>query len=393
MKKWIISSILILGFLTSCAPSEEDLFLQKTAGAVENPADQVEDQQVEALEKSTEEETQAVESEPEALSTPAEPEINPLTGLWVEDSSILNRRPILVKVENLPRTNRPQYGLSRADLVYEYHTEEGTTRFAALYYGQNSEKIGPIRSGRMFDVELIRMFKAVFVFGSAYQTVLEEYGRYDFGNRLVVEGPNTEPALFRYEPSGKNILMLNSNLLKDVYDLYKIENTRQDLSGLVFSETLPEGGVKTGQVYVRFSSAIYNRWDYDAASGRYQRFCDVENAYSVSEESYEPLIDSLSGEQIAVDNLVVLLAKNYVVASNIYNVDLQGQGRAFLFRDGSMYDVFWVRENSKDVLRLITEDGQEVSMKPGQTWYEVLSDPADVSKAGDSWRFTFYMPE
>ena len=393
MKKIILTLLLILATLSSCGPAENDLFLQGTDFPKEASTSQPNEEGAEAvIQPLIENETPVISDSQEPVIT-TQSEINPLTGLWVEDSSILNRRPILVKVENLPRTNRPQYGLSRADLVYEYHTEEGTTRFAALYYGQNSEKIGPIRSGRMFDVELIRMFKAVFVFGSAYQTVLEEYGRYDFGNRLIVEGPNTEPALFRYEPSGKNILMLNSNLLKDVYDLYKIENTRQDLSGMVFSETLPEGGVKTGEVYVRFSSAIYNRWDYDAASGRYQRFCDVENAYSVSEESYEPLIDNLSGEQIAVDNLVVLLAKNYVVASNIYNVDLQGQGRAFLFRDGLMYDVFWKRENPEDVLRLVTEDGQEVGMKPGQTWYEVLSDPADVSKAGDAWRFTFYIPE
>ena len=393
MKKMILLLLSLLILFSSCAPAEEDLFSQATALPQEALAYQNAEEQSEAAQMSPQETSEPAASEQQEPEITAEPEINPLTGLLIEDSSILNRRPILIKVENLPRSNRPQYGLGRADLVYEYHTEEGTTRFAALYYGQNSEKIGPIRSGRMFDVELIRMFKAVFVFGSAYQTVLEEYGRYDFGYRLIVEGPNTEPALFRYEPSGKNILMLNSYLLSDVYGLYEIDDTRQDLSGLIFSETQPEGGVDAERVYVRFSSAIYNRWDYDAASKKYLRFCDVENAYSVSEEEYEPLTDSLSGEQIGADNLVVLLAKNFVVAPNIYNIDLQGQGRAFLFREGSVFDVLWVRENPEDVLRLVTADGQDVSMKPGQTWYEVLSDPGDVSKDGDSWRFTFYMPE
>ncbi len=40
--------------------------------------------------------------------------VDPLTGLQVEDPAILNRRPILIKVQNLPRSGRPQFGLSKA---------------------------------------------------------------------------------------------------------------------------------------------------------------------------------------------------------------------------------------------------------------------------------------
>ncbi|HOG80006.1 MAG TPA: hypothetical protein PK454_09660, partial [Anaerolineaceae bacterium] len=42
-------------------------------------------------------------------------EINPLTGLAPQDPNLLNRRPIIIKVQNLPRYDRPQYGLSLAD--------------------------------------------------------------------------------------------------------------------------------------------------------------------------------------------------------------------------------------------------------------------------------------
>ena len=67
-------------------------------------------------------------------------DINPLTGLST-DPTFLDRRPILVKVSNLPRDVRPQSGLSRADIVYEYYTEEGTTRFIAIYYSQDAEQV------------------------------------------------------------------------------------------------------------------------------------------------------------------------------------------------------------------------------------------------------------
>ena len=49
--------------------------------------------------------------------------VNPLTGLQVADPTLLNRRPVLVKVSNLPRYVRPQWGLSLADIVFEYYID------------------------------------------------------------------------------------------------------------------------------------------------------------------------------------------------------------------------------------------------------------------------------
>jgi len=46
-------------------------------------------------------------------------DVNPLTGLKVADPSLLNRRPVIIKIQNLPRDSRPQWGLSLADLVYD----------------------------------------------------------------------------------------------------------------------------------------------------------------------------------------------------------------------------------------------------------------------------------
>ncbi len=67
-------------------------------------------------------------------------DINPLTGLSTEPT-LLDRRPMLIKISNLPRDVRPQFGLSWADIVYEYYTEEGTTRFIAIYYSQDAEQV------------------------------------------------------------------------------------------------------------------------------------------------------------------------------------------------------------------------------------------------------------
>ncbi len=95
------------------------------------------------------------------------PNIDPLTGLQVANPDILKRRPVMVKVSNFPRTGRPHAGLSAADMVFEYYIGEYENRFVAVYYGQDSEKIGPLRSGRLVDAPLTLDYGGILVYGNA----------------------------------------------------------------------------------------------------------------------------------------------------------------------------------------------------------------------------------
>ncbi len=79
---------------------------------------------------------------------------NPLTRLPVSDPDILQRHPVMVKLANWPRDERPQAGLSQADLVFETYIGNQMNQFLALYYGEDSEAVGPVRSGRLVDAQL-----------------------------------------------------------------------------------------------------------------------------------------------------------------------------------------------------------------------------------------------
>ncbi len=98
------------------------------------------------------------------LSSPA---YDPLTGLIPADPSLLDRRPIAIKISNYPRAIRPQYGLNEADVVYEYYIEWLDTRFIGVFYGDNAKQIGPVRSGRYFDEHITRMYHSYYVFNYA----------------------------------------------------------------------------------------------------------------------------------------------------------------------------------------------------------------------------------
>ena len=86
---------------------------------------------------------------------------SPINGTVVEDETVLDRRALVVKIDNHPNA-RPQSGLSEADAVIELMVE-GTTRLAAVFHTGDAEAVGPIRSMRPTDGQLARLFDAPLV--------------------------------------------------------------------------------------------------------------------------------------------------------------------------------------------------------------------------------------
>jgi hypothetical protein len=345
--------------------------------------------------------TPELTSTPEPTSTPAYPPegygptnfpdgIDPLTGLVVANPALLARRPLAIKVSNLPRDIRPQFGLSLADMVFEYYTEEGSTRFIALFYGQDASRVGPIRSARFFDVSVVRGYKAVFAFGYAYIAELQRLYSSEFADRLVVEGPGTP--LTRFDPNGLDSLVVNTADLSAYISQQGVENGRQNLDGMSFNLMPPAAGQPVTQVFVRYSAAIYNRWDFDAATGRYLRFSDTADDLTNGQaEKYAQLSDALTQQPVAFDNLVILYVPHELYAPGIYDILLSGAGQAVAFRDGQAYPLNWQR-NETGVVTLSNPDGTPFAFKPGATWFEVIGSGSTLAKKDQSWRFTHLMP-
>ena len=79
--------------------------------------------------------------------------VAPFTGLPA-DAETLARSALVVKVDNHPRA-RPQTGLDQADIVFDLRAE-GVTRFAAVFHSQVPDPVGPVRSSRTSDFDLLR---------------------------------------------------------------------------------------------------------------------------------------------------------------------------------------------------------------------------------------------
>src|SRR5688500_8360071 len=252
---------------------------------------------------------------PDDLSLPtvtALANLNPLTGLPPSDPLLLERRPLAIKVANYPRYIRPQSGLTLADNIYEYYIEAALTRFIAVFYGNNSEWVGPVRSGRYFDEHIQRMYHAYLVFKFADPRVESHLATTsDVAPFLVVPSIGSCPP-FHLKPDRDievyNNSYFNTLLWEDCVNQNGLENQRQDIRNGFFSETVPSSELRGTKIFTYYSADSYHYWLYNRETKQYIRYQELSGIRDGKEEAYDVLIDSVSGETVHAANIVFLLA-------------------------------------------------------------------------------------
>jgi hypothetical protein len=145
-----------------------------------------------------------------------------------------------------------------------------------------------------------------------------------------------------------------------------------------FSEAAPAGGAPANQAdfpYPRFRV----KWVYDANSGRWLRWMGGQ-----------PHIERTDGQQLTAANVVVLganhvntlilehgtqLQGNPCINCSI-EIQLWGEGPLKILRDGQVYEGKWVRPERHAPFRFVNTAGQEIPLKPGNSWWQVV--PLDM---------------
>jgi len=323
-------------------------------------------------------------------------DFNPLTGLPFDDLTLLNRRPIAVKIQLYPRNGRPPWGVSLADIVYDYYQNDGLTRLNAIFYSNDAEQVGPIRSARIFDEHIMRMYKTIFAFGGADWRVFNQIYDVDLRELMVVEGAWNCPPMCRIDPNAANYLVTNTEELSKYINEKGVENGSQDLKGMYFNTQIPEDGKAGEQVEVRWSISAYVGWRYDPQYGRYEREQDSIEAGDQLSEQYEPFSDRLTEQQITAENIIVIPLNHIDLypQNNFEVIDIKlpvGEtGIAYAFRDGQVYEVYWNRPEVDSVLYLTYADGSDFPFKPGRTWFEIVGKASKITELEDGlWRFEF----
>jgi hypothetical protein len=302
--------------------------------------------------------------------------INSLTGLPFPNDVAMNRRNLIVKISNYPPIVRPQSGVNQADVVYEYETEGGVTRFAAIFRSNNPTHVGSVRSARLVDLELAPMYQALLAYSGTsdpiQQMIISSEWRYQAISPL--RGDNCEEAGFcRFPDEGaafEHTLFVDTNKVWERATSRNI-NTGYPARGFAFGENPDPGGEVANDIFIDWYGQTDARWQYDPATGRYLRWTDGV-----------PHIDKAEQQQLWADNLIIIEAPHndrpdlFEPESKTASLEiaLWDQGRAYLVRDGVFYQGFWRRKSREpgDALQIIYGDNTPIMMKPGRTWVSVV---------------------
>ncbi len=324
-----------------------------------------------------------------AISFPAD--VDPLTGLKIANLALLNRRPVMVKISNYPRTGRPHAGLSAADLVFEYYIGEYENRFLAIYYSQDAGRIGPLRSGRLVDAQLTNQYGGILIYGNADPRV-DKVLVDQLGTRAITFDDAPCPPVCGKETHSIEGVYVDSAAATRFALQTKINNDRPDLRGMVFDPRLPVAQNPGTFLGVMFGPDDRGEWRYDPASGTYLRW--IEDERPGNKFVQIPLVDRNTGKQLSFENVVVLFTHYTELLPTMFemevNANLGGQ-RAVYYRDGEMVEGLWRSNGPDQPLSLINNWNGPMTLKPGKTWLIMVGLSSDLSQKGPGqWELEYH---
>ena len=290
----------------------------------------------------------------------------PLTGLPMDAAG--SQRPVLVvKIDNAPKA-RPQIGLNQADVVFEEGVEGGITRFAALFHSKGSDPVGPVRSARSTDINIVSaLHRPLFAYSGANEVFKEYVSRAP----LVDVGVDKYPDRYHRDDSrpSPNNLFSSTPLLEELAPggsrppppLFPFRNPGEAASG---ADARPVS--QATALWRGASKETVALWEWDATAQGWKR---TQNG--------EPHVDG-AGRQVTPAN-VVLQFVNYrdtglvdSSGTSVPEAEVVGEGDAWVLTGGKLIPAHWSKPSAEEVTRFVDHAGAEVRLAPGRTWVELV---------------------
>jgi hypothetical protein len=287
----------------------------------------------------------------------------PLTGTAL-DGGDPSAPSLAAKIDNHPLA-RPQVGLDRADIVFEELVEGGITRYVAIWHSDVPAEIGPVRSVRPMDPEIVSPFGGILAYSGGQQRFIE--AMLDAPVASAIHGQSDVDDFF-YRSSNAvaphNVIVRAPELIANFADRsapapqFNYATSVEDSTAAVFGDEITS-------MRVTFSSFSSPSWEWSADDGVFYRN-QTNGAADLA----------ISGDQIAADNVIVLEVDIQVI-QDIPTTNLIDSGEGFVATGGKIHDIRWSKESAESPIELSDASGARVLLAPGQTWIELI--PAEGS--------------
>ncbi len=295
---------------------------------------------------------------PTTTTTTAPPPVAPLTGIQGD----FRRPALIVKIDNVSAA-RPQSGLRQADIVIEEPVEGNLTRLAAVFQSTDASVVGPVRSMRTSDLELIPMFgRPLFAASGGNAGVvpqLHQANVVDIGNNVSGQGFRRDPG----RPAPHNLYSSTAELYQKAPETPP--PPKQIFHYLRRGERPGPGARPVHGVALRFGGSEISRFTWDPTAQVWRR-----------SQSGTPHM-AAEGIQIGPQNVVVAeidYDRSGQRGRSVPHAVVAGAGPAIVLTQGQAITGTWVRPTHAHRLKFVAADGRtEIKLTPGQTFIELPS--------------------
>ncbi len=283
-----------------------------------------------------------------------EPTYNSLSGREGVDGPVL-----AVKIDDTVSA-RPQIGIDKADVVYIEQVEGGLTRLAAIYSSEIPTRIGPIRSARISDIDILAQYgKVIFAYSGAQSKMLPVIAAAnlnDYGAQRQSPTIYTRDELRRAPVD----MVLRADLLME-----KVRSDGREIAtskpiGWSFGD-LPSGGIAIKDATISWPAASYEvTWS------------TLESRWLISNNGVANLSDTgvQHGPTTFLIQIVEILPSEYgdkFGGVTPFSKTI-GTGNGYVLRDGQYFPAIWSRVDELSGTQWRTATGEEIPMARGQVW-------------------------
>ncbi|TFC39731.1 DUF3048 domain-containing protein [Cryobacterium sp. TMT2-14] len=290
----------------------------------------------------------------------ADPAVAPLRGTSVPAGSLQN--PALsVKIDN-HEAARPQLSLERADIVFEELVEGGLTRYVAVWHSDVPELVGPVRSIRPMDPDIIAPFGGIAAYSGGQQKFID-----------LMDATDVVSAAFDTDDTGlfarsddreaPHNVILQASALVARNATVPPPNQQFAYSATVQGSSAAVDGAPVAAINSTFSTARWPGWTWDAAGAAYLR----------SQEG-APDLDA-TGAQLRATNVLVLRVAIDGTYGDVPTTTMIGSGEAWVSAGGKSVHAVWSKADQTAPIRLVDDFGVTIRLAAGNTWIELV--PSD----------------
>jgi hypothetical protein len=282
------------------------------------------------------------------------PPENSISGRVGSDGPVL-----VVKIDDTSMAH-PQIGLEDADLVYIEEVEGGSTRLAAVFSSKIPARIGPVRSARISDVELLAQYGRVgFAYSGAQKKMLPVIA---VANVHDLGAQRNSSTIFTTDPTRTPpyAMVLRADLLLELAKTRGLEFAQSKNMGWKFGKA-PQEGVAITSAQVSWPASSYDvRWS------------EQENRWLLDFRK-EPNV-SESGQHLGASTFVIQMVS---ITDSIYKdknggitplSTTVGSGSGYILRNGKSIKATWSRPTAEEGTRWMSMSGEEITFEKGRIW-------------------------